>query len=146
MARDPRSPDELHRRLTEVLGAEAADTLMEALPPHRWDELARKDDIYVLKRDVDELRHDVEVVKADVESVKHDVGLLRIGFERFDDRLDHMETRWETRLEATEHEIVAAFRGELNHAITSQTRSILFSLLGGMLGTGSLVLTAARLG
>jgi hypothetical protein len=115
MARDPRSRDELYRRLAEVLGADATDTLMEALPPHHWDELATKDDLARLDQ-------------------------------RLDQRLDHMEARWTARLEATEYKIVAAFRGELNAAITSQTRSIMFSLLGGMLGTGSLVLAAARLG
>jgi predicted nuclease with TOPRIM domain len=167
LARDPQSRHDLYRRLSELLGAEHADTLMEALPPHSWDELATRADLFLLrsdlesvkadvesvkadvesvKADVESVKADVESVKADVESVKRDVGLLTIGFERFDDRLDRMDERWTDRLETTEHKIVAAFRGELNAAVSGQTRTMVFSLLGAVLTTGSLVLAAARLG
>jgi hypothetical protein len=146
LSRDPRSRDDLHQRLTEVLGAPHADTLMEALPPHSRDELATKTDLGVLKADIEHVKADVEHVKADVEHVKADVGLLRIGFERFEERLDQMDEHWTTRLELTEHRLTAVFRGELHAAITSQTRSILLSVLGATLATGSLVLAAARLG
>ena len=36
-------------RLTETLGADAARTLMESLPPMHWDQIATKDDLRALE-------------------------------------------------------------------------------------------------
>ena len=36
-------------RLTETLGADAARTLMESLPPTHWDQIATKDDLRALE-------------------------------------------------------------------------------------------------
>lgn len=49
MAIDERARHELYLRLEEQLGAEAATTLMEHLPPTGWSEVATK-------RDLDQLR------------------------------------------------------------------------------------------
>ncbi len=158
MARDPRSRHELQRRLEELLGEEGAHTLMEALPPHPWDELVTKADMLLLKSDVEAVKSDVEAVKSDVEAVKSDVeavksdvaevktdvALLRIGFDHLDAKIDRLDERWGDRLEATEHRLMAAFRGELNTAITAQTRTIVFSFLGSLIATGSLVIAASH--
>lgn len=45
-----------------------------------------------------------------------------------------------------EHQIVAAFRGELNSAVVAQSRMLIFSVLGAVVSGGSLVLAAARFG
>jgi hypothetical protein len=111
MARDPRSRDELRRRLDEALGEEAADTLMEALPPLPWNELATKADLVDLKVDI-----------------------------------DRVEERVLLRLDSLEHKITAVFRAELNTAITSQTRAMMISTFGTVVGVGSLVLAAAKIG
>jgi hypothetical protein len=58
MAIDERARHHLYLRLEEHLGAEAATTLMEHLPPTGWAEVATK-------RDLDHLR---EVTKADIDS------------------------------------------------------------------------------
>src|SRR5437764_206623 len=121
MARNPQSRDELHRRLVEFIGSEAADTLMEALPPHSWDELATKDmvvatkdmvvatndmvlavkaDLELVKDDVAAVKYDVAAVKEDVAAVKEDVGLLTIAFERLDTKVDHFADRFDLKLEA----------------------------------------------
>jgi hypothetical protein len=113
MPRDPQSRDELHRRLAESIGPEAAATLMEALPPHPWDELASRSDVGELRRD----------------------------FERLDTKIDRVEERFTARLETTEHKLMAAFRLEL----ASSTRAIIFSQIGVVLSTGTLVIAAARL-
>lgn len=127
MPRDPQSRDELHRRLAESIGPEAAATLMEALPPHPWDELAS--------------RSDVAVLKTDVAVLKTDVGELCRDFERLDTKIDRVEERFTARLETTEHKLMAAFRLEL----ASSTRAIIFSQIGVVLSTGTLVIAAARL-
>ena len=38
----------LHSRLTDVMGQEQAETLMEQLPPSGWDNVATKDDLKIL--------------------------------------------------------------------------------------------------
>src|SRR5258707_12962464 len=57
MAFDERARHQLYLRLEEHLGAEAAATLMDHLPPTGWADVATK-------RDLDHLR---EVSKADLE-------------------------------------------------------------------------------
>jgi hypothetical protein len=57
MAIDERARHELYLRLEEHLGAEAATTLMEHLPPTGWAEVATK-------RDLDHLR---EVTSSDIQ-------------------------------------------------------------------------------
>jgi hypothetical protein len=107
MARDPRSRHELNRRLEETLGPEAAETLMEAQPPHPWNELATKADLF--------------------------------------EGLNGLEARMDLKLEAMEHRVIAAFRGELVTAVAGQSRMMWYSSLGSVIATGSLVLAASRL-
>ena len=68
MAIDERARHELYLRLEEQLGAEAASTLMEHLPPTGWSEVASKRDLDQLramtKADLD---HFQAVTKADLE-------------------------------------------------------------------------------
>jgi len=45
MAVDERSRHELYRRLEEVLGPEAATTLIEHLPPVGWADVATRHDL-----------------------------------------------------------------------------------------------------
>ncbi len=61
-------------------------------------------------------------------------------------RIDEAEQRTVIRLEATEHKLSAVFRGELNAAVTAQTRAMLVSTFTTAVGVGSLVLAAAKIG
>jgi hypothetical protein len=56
MASDAQDRHELHQRLAETIGPEAAGTLMEGLPPHPWNKIATKDDLAL---DIDRLRNDL---------------------------------------------------------------------------------------
>ena len=78
MVVDERSRHQLYRRLEEVLGTEAATTLIEHLPPVGWADVATKHDLAGLEERI-ELR-----------------------FARVDDRFNMMEERFtglEERLE-----------------------------------------------
>lgn len=59
---------------------------------------------------------------------------------------DRLNDRFDTRLEALEHRVVAAFRGELVTAVAGQTRTMLYGMLGMTVSVGGLVLAAARWG
>ena len=75
MTVDDRTRMELHRRLTEVLGDQEADTLMAHLPPVTWQNVATTDSVestrVVLATQIDALRSDVDrhvtELRADVE-------------------------------------------------------------------------------
>ena len=52
MAVDERARHELFLRVERELGPEAAETLMELLPPVGWADVATKDDVALLKADL----------------------------------------------------------------------------------------------
>jgi hypothetical protein len=121
MVLDERSPHELYLRLEEVLGPEAATTLMEHLPPIGWADVA-------LKRDLDALEH-----------------RLDLRFDAIDQRFETLEDRIDLRSEALEHKLMAAFRGELQTALTAQTRQLAITLAGTAGALSALAFAAARL-
>ena len=103
MVLDERSRHTLYLRLEAALGAEAATTLMEHLPPLGWADVA-------MKRD-----------------------------------LDSLEQRIELRFEALEYKLSAAFRGELQTALTAQGRQIAITLSGTVGALSALAFAVARL-
>ena len=125
MVLDERSRHELYLRLEEVLGPEAATTLMEHLPPVGWADVATK-------RDLDALEHRLN---------------LRFGAieERLDLRFGAIEERVDLRSEALEHKLMAAFRGELQTALTAQGRQLAITLAGTAGALSALAFAVARL-
>jgi hypothetical protein len=121
MALDERSRHELYLRLEEVLGPEAATTLMEHLPPVGWADVA-------LKRDLDALEH-----------------RLDLRFDAIDQRFERLEERIDLRSEALEHKLLAAFRGELQTALTTQGRQLVITLAGTAGALSALAFAVARL-
>jgi len=91
MAIDERARHELYLRLEQHLGAEAASTLMEHLPPAGWADVATK-------RDLDHLR---EVTRADID---HFAASFRADLERSADAL-----RAELHRTISTHTIVIVF-------------------------------------
>ena len=80
MAIDEHARHQLYLRLEEHLGAEAATTLMEHLPPTGWSEVATKRDLDQLrtatKADLDHLR---EITSSDIQRMGDQ---LRAEFQR----------------------------------------------------------------
>ena len=107
MATDERARHQLYQRLEEALGAEPATTLMEHLPPVGWADVATKADLAAVEQRL-EVRMDRR-------------------FDRIDDRIDDRFARLDDRFDALEYKLLAAFRGEMNTAITAQTRSFIIA-------------------
>lgn len=122
MAVDERARHELHVKLEEVLGAKRAATLMAQLPPVGWAGVATKRDFVELEQ------------------------RLSLRFEEVERRFEEVERRLEVRLDAAHHELVALFRGEFISAVTAQTRTMIFSLVGALAAVSGLALALARLG
>lgn len=74
---DERSRHQLYRKLDELMGPQEATTLMELLPPSGWGDVARKQDLVLLRQDVEgfrrEWKQDLEGLRlelhADMESL-----------------------------------------------------------------------------
>jgi hypothetical protein len=65
--------------------------------------------------------------------------------ERIDLRFGAIEERIDLRSEALEHKLVAAFRGELQTALTAQGRQLAITLAGTAGALSALAFAAARL-
>jgi hypothetical protein len=150
MAVDERSRHELHQKLDDVLGTEAAATLMSHLPPLGWADVATKHDLAQLEARMNsrfqalEARFDArfEAVDSRFEAVDSRFEAMEARFDALDSKFDGFDIK----LESSENALRAAFRGELNAAISAQTRTIVFALLGVFLSYGGFVLAATQLG
>jgi hypothetical protein len=104
-------------KLQEVLGEKDAATLMEHLPPDRWDELATKRD---LERHLERVDARFDQVDARFEQVDARFDQVDARFEQVDARFDRLEHRFgqfehrfdglEQRFDGLEHRF-----GQLEH-------------------------------
>lgn len=78
---------------------------------------------------------------ADV-AMKRDLDALE---QRLDLRFEALEQRFDLRSEALEHKLMAAFRGELQAALTAQGRQLAITLAGTAGALSALAFAAARL-
>ena len=117
MAVDERDRHRLVERLEAVLGQDEAAILMEHLPPVGWADVATK-------RYLDAL---AAATKRDLEALQKANGL------------EHEVLK--LAIEASKQEVLATFRGEMNH----QTRTMLFGLITTLIAFGGLILTGVRL-
>ena len=130
MVVDDRSRHELYRRLEEVLGLEAATTLIEHLPPVGWADVATKGDVAALEQRL-ELRFDRiddrfgriddRFAQIDARFAQIDDRFSRVddGFRRVDDRFTALDESIAQRIESSENRVRASFEHELRgQAIT----------------------------
>jgi hypothetical protein len=150
MVLDERSRHELYLRLEEALGADAATTLMEHLPPIGWADVAMKRDLDALEQRLD-LRFDLrfDAIDQRFDAVDQRFDAVDQRFETLGQHLDlrfgALEQRIDLRSEALEHKLMAAFRGELQTALTAQGRQLAITLAGTAGALSALAFAAARL-
>ncbi len=75
MATTEETRNDLYQGLTEALGKQRANTLMEHLPPRGWADVATKQDLQLLRNElqteIGELRAEMRVGFADVRTELH---------------------------------------------------------------------------
>ena len=144
MVVDDRSRHELYRRLEEVLGLEAATTLIEHLPPAGWAEVATKHDLANLEQRI-ELRFarvDDRFARVDerFDAIDERFNALE---ERFEERFKGLDWRFEgldDRLRGGMSELRAAFE----HELRGQTATMVFGLVSVVLTMAALAFALAR--
>jgi len=146
MAIDERTRHDLYLRLEASLGPEAADTLMEHLPPVGWADVATKHDLdahaVMTKQDLD--AHAL-ATKHDLDALRHDLDALRLDFHALRRDFDELAAGIRRDLDTLEHKLTAAFRGELNAAIVGQTRTLMFTVVSITVANAGLAFAMARL-
>ena len=125
MVVDERSRHELYRRLEEVLGPEAATTLIEHLPPVGWADVATRHDLAALEQ------------------------RLGLRFARVEERFNAMDSHFRAAmsdLRATfEHELRSQ-SNSFGHELRSQTTTMVFALVGVVLTMAALAFALVRFG
>ena len=127
---DERSRHELYRRLDEVLGPEAATTLIEHLPPVGWADVATRHDLAALEE-----RIGLRFARVDDR------------FARVDDRFDHLEQRFEQRFDVMEERFRAAtsdLRATFEHELRSQITTVMFGMVSVVLTMAALAFALVR--
>lgn len=134
----------LLNRLTETLGADAARTLMESLPPTHWDQIATKDDLRALEeRLVQKFMSEVNKVKSGLAELS---GRVEGEFGRIDGKFANLrgelsEVRGEVRevrgeISEVRGEVrelrgdIKELHGSISLEISKQTRTLVFMLCG----------------
>ncbi len=131
MVVDDRSRHELYRRLEEVLGLEAATTLIEHLPPVGWADVATKHDLAGLGE-----RMDLRFARVDDR------------FGRVDERFTALEARIDDRFTIHEERNNAAMselRATLEHELRSHTSALVFGLVAMVLTMAALAVALVGL-
>jgi len=120
MTVDEQTRQRVFARLREVLGEEAAITLMAGVPPFAWSEIATKADLYVLRDQIGELRGEMRSGIGELRGeMRSEIGELR-------GEMGQMEAR-------------------LSTSMATQTRYYMVTTVGAVLTTGALAFAAAGL-
>ena len=109
-------------RLREVLGEEEARTLIECLPPVRWEQLATKDDVRASEERI-RTEMDGKFANVDGKFAQVEAGFERVWAEFATVRGELAEHRGE----------LAEHRGEIALQMARQTRTLVFIMSGFML-------------
>jgi hypothetical protein len=151
MVVDERSRHELYRRLEEVLGPEAATTMIEHLPPGGWADVATKHDLAGLEDRMDlrfarvderfsavDTRFDM--VDARFDMVERRFEMIDRRFEMIDQGFADLDTRFTAIVQGSAAELRAAFEHELRAQITT----VMFGIMGVVLTMAALAFALVR--
>jgi len=130
MVVDERSRHQLYSRLEEVLGAEAATTLIEHLPPVGWGDVATRHDLASLEE-----RIELRFARVDER------------FNLIDERFNGLEGRFDERFNSMDDRIRASasdLRATFEHELRSQTTTMVFGLVSVVLTMAALAFALVR--
>ena len=146
----------LRSALNDTLGAEAATLLMDRLPRSDDPVPATSEDVGAVRSDIASARDDVSLVGTDLNTLTDEVHTIRTDLNtgltelRGEISSHRSDTRHEFALVRTEmremrYDILACVRGEMIAAVTTQTRTLLFGLIGVLFAVIPLAFVLARL-
>jgi len=154
MVVDERSRHELYTRLEELLGPEAATTLIEHLPPVGWADVATKHDLGALEQRMDLrfARIDDRFVAVDArfDHIDERFDLLDVRFGAIDERFVGLGWRFDlldVRFGAIDDRIKEAtsdLRATFEHELRVQTTTMVFGLVSVVLTMAALAFALVR--
>ena len=112
---DPRARMDLHHALDTQLGPKEADTMMNLLPASDWNDVATKTAL-------EAFRHGLE-------------DRMDVRFEAVDRQFLALDSRMDARFESVDRRFES-----LESAMRSQTRTLLFGMIGAMTAYALLIL------
>lgn len=127
MAVDERRRSELYARLEAALGPDAAATMFEMMPKPEM-ELATRSDLASLRT---EFERRFDQVDARFEHVD-------ARFESLWERIDERFATQDIRFDELESRLTAVFERRITDAVTTQTRTLVFSQLGAVVTIAAL--------
>lgn len=144
MVVDERSRHELYRRLEEVLGPDAATTLIEHLPPVGWADVATRNDLAGLEQRMD-LRF--ARVEGRFDAIDERFNAVNERFNAVNERFTAMDDR----ITAATSDLQATFEHEMRlqsesfgQQLRSQTTTMVFGLVSVVLTMAALAFALAR--
>ena len=108
----------MHTKLTEVMGPDDAETLMEHLPTVEWDQIATKDDVRA-----SELRILSELAKTNSALLKTNAALLKTNEALAETKVGFREALADTNAELTE------FKGDVRLGFARLERRLAWYLV-----------------
>ncbi|MDE0269151.1 MAG: hypothetical protein OXI96_09025 [Acidimicrobiaceae bacterium] len=119
---------ELTSQLEETLGTDTARTLMAHIPPVNIEQLATKDDLIMVKKDIDK---DIDMVKKDIDMVRKDIDIVRNEVKmvetRLNNKIDTKTAELDTKIDRLNTKMDAGFkeiRSEMVLEFAQQSKKI----------------------
>ncbi len=126
MAVSEQARHELHQKLEQFLGPEAA-TLMEHPPPRGWGDVATRAD----------LDHLAALTKRDIEQVEVRLEQMEV---RVSSQIEQVEIRLGSQIEIAQRQTTETLFRELS----ANTRTMVFACIGAVMTSSGLAFAAAR--
>ena len=120
---------ELHQALDTHLGAKEADTMMNLLPASDWNDVATKTALEAFRHGLED-RMDVRF-----EAVERQIKALDVRFDAVDRRFESLDARMDARFGSVDRHF-----DSVESAMRSQTRTLLFGMIGAMAAYALLIL------